>query len=111
MAEKETSRKVYVEVGTNVVIGHFGQKDQQKASGNSEYYVSVELGESELRLKGEPFINAVRQALTRAFGQERKIAIYKGGPVTPSPTSQILGFMVDPETIKITDRWSIPRST
>lgn len=108
MAEKNAVRKVYVEVSTNVVVAQFGKKREANKPADSSYYVSVELEESELQLKGELFVAVVRRALTRAFGQDKKVMVYRGGSVTPSSISQILGFMMPPETVKITDRWHEP---
>lgn len=103
MGEHEPARKVTVDVGTNVSFGRFNEV--QQGFSNSEYYVSVMLSEAELRLKGGAFISAVRKALTKIFSDHGQVMIWRRGtPKSPSD-SQLFGYMVELDKIRITDHW------
>lgn len=114
MAPNESFRRVRVDVSTssNTSIGGFGQKGKQRTPESLGLYVSVELSESELKLKGELFVAAVRQALNRTFGQDQKVMVsIKNQNTGPTPITQTFGYMLPPQDVKITDQWSETRKS
>lgn len=104
MSEATGKQSVYVDVRTNVVIADFSHSQQQNPI-HQRFYVSVRLTDEELRLTGESFVTAVRNALEDTLMGDGQVMMYKDGPVSRSPISQILGFKVDPEVLEITGRW------
>ncbi len=69
------------------------------------YYVSVELTDEELQMKGEAFVAAVRKAMQESFIGENTVMLYRSGPIKPSAESQILGFRQHVDNIVLTENW------
>jgi len=108
MPNQEVFKRVYVDVESNIHLGKFGQERAHNTQNKPVYRLTVELNESELELKGEHFIAAVRGFLRRTLRYGDKVMIVDKGTVsTERPDSQVFGFMVNPDTLKITDQREI----
>jgi hypothetical protein len=109
MAERETVRKVHVEL-SGVDVADFSRDRTQAALKRPKYYLSVELSEKELKLTGSAFVFAVREALRRSLEPNEKILVFMK-PVIRVPGSQFVGSMVDPDEIQITAHWEETTNT
>lgn len=104
MSEAPGKQSVYVDVQTNVVITDFAHPQKQSPI-HQRFFVSVQLTDADLEQTGESFVNAVRTALKEILMKEGSVMVYKDGPVSRSPISQILGFRVNPDALTITGQW------
>ena len=100
------TKRVLVEARANgeSVVADFRNKTTMSL--NRDCHVTIELTEDELRLTGERFIEAAREALKRTIFGGNMVMLYTNNKIKrDSPDSQMLGRRMPPDEIILTDRW------